>query len=55
MLKDSNGQFPAKTIVNWKETTDCPDWHDAELLGAIINNEELKFLWSTLRYSITSC
>lgn len=44
MVRNSNGQFPAKIIVNWKEITDYPDWRDAELAGASLNNDELKIL-----------
>lgn len=46
LVRNSKGQFPAKIIVNWKETSDYPDWQDAELLGATITDEELKFLLS---------
>ena len=46
LVGNSGGQFPARIIVNWQEITDYPDWQDAEMLGASMNEDELKFLLS---------
>ena len=46
LVRNSDGQFPAKIIVNWKEITDYPDWQDAESAGATLSEEELKILLS---------
>ncbi|WP_319419507.1 pentapeptide repeat-containing protein [Pleurocapsa sp. FMAR1] len=42
LVKKSNGKFPARIIVNWKETTDYPDWIDAESTGVTLNDEQFK-------------
>ena len=46
LVRNSNGQFPAKIIVNWKESTDYPDWQDAESIGSSVSDKELKFFLS---------
>jgi len=42
LVRKSNGQFPAKIIVNWKETTDYPDWIDMESMGITLDDKELE-------------
>ena len=46
LIRKSDGQFPAKIIVNWKEIIDYPDWIDAESTGVTIDDEELKIVLS---------
>ena len=48
LVGNSNGQFPARIIVNWKEITDYPDWIDAESTGVAIDDEELKIILSDI-------
>ena len=46
LVRKSNGQFPARMIVNWEETIDYPDWIDAESTGVTIDDEEFKIVLS---------
>ena len=46
MLRDSKGQFIAKIIVNWKETTDYPNWMEVESTGVTLSDEDVHFLMS---------
>ena len=46
LVRSSDGQFPAKIIVNWKEITDYPHWEDAESAGVTLTDEELKIILS---------
>ena len=51
LVRNSDGQFPTRIIVNWQEITDYPDWIDAESTGVTIDDEELKIILSnTDRY-----
>ena len=41
LVKNSNGQFPARILVNWKEIIDYPDWNDAESTGVTLDKDKL--------------